>query len=344
MTVNIGLITSDAVILGCDSVASTTSHFLDPFSNNVPWQKDEKGKFTRTKEGKYTLTFDFDDIQPVVTNAWGGITKLFEIHPSPTPMVAVTAGLAKLSERPIASWAAEFCAQHSARTRHLVNVEVIARSFLKFIREKYEKHYETSKLPEPLKEGPEFIVGGYGRDDHFPSLFRLDVHRNTILKHFGPGAGATGVAWNGQADAVERFIRGYDAILQRKISETIRTALGKHNLDTTQYITATINAVLDKLQAQMPDGINISVPELKEISLDWSEFAIDLDYANLPLQEAVNFVAFLVLLQDGKSRFARGVPTVGGRTHIGVITKDKGFRMLNEPDVTHTYTGFADDH
>ncbi len=34
------------------------------------------------------------------------------------------------------------------------------------------------------------------------------------------------------------------------------------------------------------------------------------------------------------------------RTHmnVGVITKDKGFRQLNEPDLSHHYTGFADDH
>ena len=32
MTVNIGLITSEALVLGCDSVASTSKPFLDPMS------------------------------------------------------------------------------------------------------------------------------------------------------------------------------------------------------------------------------------------------------------------------------------------------------------------------
>jgi hypothetical protein len=32
MTVNIGLVTSDDVVLGCDSVASTTDYFLDPIA------------------------------------------------------------------------------------------------------------------------------------------------------------------------------------------------------------------------------------------------------------------------------------------------------------------------
>jgi hypothetical protein len=63
----------------------------------------------------------------------------------------------------------------------------------------------------------------------------------------------------------------------------------------------------------------------------------------LPLQEAITFVAFLVNLQSGKSRFARGVATVGGRTHIGIITKGKDFRLLDEPELKHRHTGFGDD-
>jgi hypothetical protein len=84
-------------------------------------------------------------------------------------------------------------------------------------------------------------------------------------------------------------------------------------------------------------------PELASITLDWDEYPAHVDYANLPLQEAINFVAFLVLLQDGKGRFVRGVATVGGRTHIGIVTKDKGFQLLNEAQLTHKLTGFGDD-
>jgi hypothetical protein len=62
----------------------------------------------------------------------------------------------------------------------------------------------------------------------------------------------------------------------------------------------------------------------------------------MPIQEAINFVAFLVNLQAGKDRFARGVPTVGGRVHVGVVRKE-GFELLNEPKLTHRYTGFGDD-
>jgi hypothetical protein len=338
MTINIGLVTSDAVILGCDSVASTTGHFIEPFGMN--WEADPGGV-----AGAYSIKFTYSDFKPIVTNAWGGVTKLFEIHPPPTPVVAVTAGLAKLNDRPIASVARDFYVPHQRRDKHLVRVEVIARKFLEFMRNEYAQHYHGSNLPDQLKEGPEFLVGGYGRDDDFATIYRLNVQHNTIIEEFGPVGrhGRTGLAWNGQSDAVERFIRGYNYEARLTIDGTIGKRLKEFNTNNTKYVTETINDILSKLGKPMPDGITISVPELPKIDLDWDDFRIDLDYANLPLQEAVNFVAFLVKLQGGRSRFARGVPTVGGRTHIGVITKDKGLRMLNEPELTHRDTGFSDD-
>jgi hypothetical protein len=76
---------------------------------------------------------------------------------------------------------------------------------------------------------------------------------------------------------------------------------------------------------------------------NWESYAVGIDYANLPLQEGINLVGFLVMLQAGKSRFARGIATVGGRIHIGVVTKEGGFRPLGETELSHRLTGFTDD-
>ena len=85
---------------------------------------------------------------------------------------------------------------------------------------------------------------------------------------------------------------------------------------STDLLTLLIPLVLAALSGSMacgnagaPGPITSVVGQLRSI-----------DYANLPHQEAINFVSFLVLLQDGRARFGRGVPTVGGRTHIGIIT------------------------
>src|SRR5438874_814693 len=124
-----GLVTSEALVLGCDSVASTSSYFLDPIS--LPWELDADGKALQDANGKFMLKFGYSDYQSVVTNAWGGVTKMFEIHPSPSPVVAITAGLAKLNDRPMASYANQFLADCSQRNPKLVSIETICRQFLK---------------------------------------------------------------------------------------------------------------------------------------------------------------------------------------------------------------------
>lgn len=344
MTINLGLVISEAVVLGCDSIASTTGYYLDPIA--LDWEVDADGVFTKDGDGKFRLKFDFSDYQSIVTNAWGGVTKMFQIYPDPSPMVAVTAGLAKMKDRPIASWGSEFLRVNSRKNKKkLTDCEEICKTFLTFMRSKYDEHHANSHLPESLREGPEFLIGGFGRDDDFASVFRVLVKENLIVKQLGVGGsvGPTGVAWNGQSDGVERFLRGYDNAVKRSVERRIVRKLKAHATNVQRYVADTLNSVLDRLGATMPDGMEIHLPELEGISLNWDQYPADIDYANLPLQEAINFVAFLVLLQDGKGRFVRGVATVGGRTHIGIVTKDKGFRLLNEAELTHKHTGFGDD-
>ena len=337
MTVNIGLVTSDALVLGCDSVASTTGYLLDPLGMDA-----EQGK-----DGKFTLKFDYADLRPVVTSAWGGVTKMFQIHPDPSPVVAVTSGLAKLQDRTIASHAEEFLRWRSAqgrgmsKPRQLVNVEPICNAFLNFMRRRYQAHYRGSPIPTDLREGPEFLVGGIGRDDAFPSLYRVSIQRNSVAPHFV--GGKTGVAWGGQSGAVERFIRGYDASVRSHIEKTILEALTDHNAKALASTTDLVNNVLDKLDEEWPDGLKVTAPRPGKVNIDWDDFAVEIDYANLPIQEAVNFVATLVMFEASRARFAIGIATVGGRTHIGVVTKAKGFKVLNEPDLVHRFTGLSSD-
>jgi hypothetical protein len=196
MTINVGLLTSDAAVLGSDSVASTTNYYIDPI--RLPWVRTADGKgYLKDSDGKFTLKFDYSDYEAIVTNAWGGVTKLFKIHEEPTPVAVVTAGVAKLSDRPIASLGAEFREICSTHNRKLVNVDAICNSFLKFMRAKYEKHYKGSSLPKQLLEGPEFLAAGFGRDDTFPTLFRIkikEIQLSSILVQQTPELASRGMA------------------------------------------------------------------------------------------------------------------------------------------------------
>jgi hypothetical protein len=330
MTINAMLATSDGLVVGVDSIASTTHYFIDPM--DMEWIKNDEGDFAEDEEGRLTLKFRYEDFQSVVTNAWGGVTKLFEIHPHPSPVVAATAGTAKLRDRPIASIARDFYNSHQRRNKKLVTMQTICGAFQRFMRERYDEHYKNSRLPPNLRDGPTLLLGGYGREDAFPSIYRLKVKENVLSAEFT--GGKSGISWNGQSDAVERFIRGYDSDARSDLRQELRRALSEHSDTLTRHFTGLINEILDKVNAQIPDGIDLSVPKIPTVTVDWNKYKIPIDYANLPIQDAIDFVSFLVMMQAGRSRFAFGVPTVGGRTHIGVVTKDKGFQLLSEPELS----------
>lgn len=337
MTINVALVTSEALVFGCDSIASTTEYFVNPFELN--WPKDAQGKQLVDADGKTLIALDMAKVQPVVTNAWGGVTKMCVIHGGNTPVVAVTAGLARLNGRTIKSLCEEFAVKR--RKRRLIRVGDVAQDFLAFFRNEYDKHYKGSPMPAQFQDGPEFLVGGYGKADPFPSLHRVKVKENKIDDQFSNGK--CGLAWNGQSDAVERLIRGYDGALREHIEAHLDHVLQTYHRNMTGTMTRILDDLLKKLGVGLPAGVDTTLPQQSVANIQWDKCRLTVGYSNLPLQDAVDFVAYLVLLQSGRSKFAYGVATVGGRTHIGVVTKADGFKMLDEPTLKHRHTGFADD-
>jgi hypothetical protein len=275
---------------------------------------------------------------PTVTGAWGGVTKMFELSQSP-PVAAVTAGLAKLNGLNMSSLAAEFAATRQAQqAAHSapVTVEDVATAFLQFMRTRYEQHYANSPLPEQFRDGPEFLIGGFGTADAFPSLYQVNVQENSC--HLDYGGGKCGALWGGQSDAVERLLRGYDDEIRSKVDSHYKGAMRIYRADVAQAIAELLN----RFAVQAGDAADdppIRLPELPKVSA-WGREALQIEYADLPLQDAVDLVAFLVNLQSGRAKFGSGIATVGGRTHIGVITKQR-FVMLEEPQLKHTNTGFT---
>jgi hypothetical protein len=67
VTINIAVLTSDALVLSCDSIASVTKYLVDPFACHSE----------RTEDDSLSVTVTAADIIPQVTNTWDGVTKLF---------------------------------------------------------------------------------------------------------------------------------------------------------------------------------------------------------------------------------------------------------------------------
>jgi hypothetical protein len=133
MTINIAVVTSEGLVLGCDSIASVTQYLLNPFT--MPLRK--------TSDGRLRVTFRPEDLMPQVTDARDGVTKMFALADHLAPAAAVTTGLAKLNERSMRSYAGEFLEGLREQSPPLT-IKEIATRFLAFMREECEKHYRGS--------------------------------------------------------------------------------------------------------------------------------------------------------------------------------------------------------
>ena len=340
MTITVALVTSEAVILGCDSLASVTDNYLNP----LPFiRQDAAGKFEMDEEGKYIARFKYEDLQTVVTDAWGGVTKMFRLCSDENPVAAVTAGLAKLNDRPISALANDFSKQMVVNGAD--SVIAVVEKFVEFMSQHYDTHNKAIGAPEQFRDDVEFLVGGFGKNDDFPSLYRVNLIAQAdkrIKPLYGSGIGfkdKTGAAWAGQADGVHRLVFGYDSPLRLDVEKQVSEHVENMHKAMSDAVLRILANTLAALKTDLPPGVNTELPPKTNVQLNWDQFNLSVDFANLPLQSALDFVAYLVGLQSGKSKYVRGVPSVGGRTHIGVLTKGK-FEMKNEPDLVHTNIGY----
>ena len=246
MTITVALITNEAVILGCDSVASVTQLYLNPIPHLA---QTASGDFEVDADGKYVARFSHGDLQSVVTDAWGGVTKMFRLCDDENPVAAVTAGLAKLNDRPISSLANDF----AKTVGDCSTVISVVEKFVEFMSGHYDAHYKALDAPPEFRDDVEFLIGGFGRGDDFPSLYRVNLINESdkkIQALYGSGVGfkdKSGVAWAGQADGVQRLLFGYDNPLRGVVEEQITKAvdgLHKSMSDTILRILAETLAAL----------------------------------------------------------------------------------------------------
>lgn len=334
MTINIALVTREALILGCDSIASASEHFIDPWRH---LDRDDEGNPQQDANGQLIARFKFDALRSVVTDAWGGATKMFGLSRDNSWVAATTAGLSIVNEQKVSAIAAQFA--RSMAALNATTVDAVAVSFMEFVRQEYEKQYSDPAIPDEWKNEVEFLVGGYGSNDNFPSLYRVSVRDRQVSLMYGPGH--FGIAWAGQADAVARLVHGYDRNLRDRVNAAVRDAMSTLRETYSSTVARIVQDVLEKggVGAEELAGVDTSLPDVPNVQLPFHEFALDIEIANLSLQDAVELVSYLVNLQAGRMKFGRGVATVGGRTHVGIATRDS-FRMLNEPEIIHRHTGF----
>lgn len=159
MTVNIGLVTSEALILGCDSIATASRQVIDPFAGNIAL--DASDKPLKDKDGNLTIPLNPEIFQTVVVDVMPGVAKMFKVYDrNDTFVAATTAGMAALNDRAISAHAADFVSHQASLRNQFANVDAVTAAFAKHINRAYEQHYSASKVDRAYWGDLDFLVGG----------------------------------------------------------------------------------------------------------------------------------------------------------------------------------------
>lgn len=338
MTINIALATYDGIILGCDSLSSIVEHAIFPFRDGSQWAKGESEELLADKEGMPYVSVQ--NAFPIATTVFGGVNKIFCLYADEdTVVAALTAGLATLQGITISEQAKRYKRKNESEAKSFSSVEEVAKDFLAFMRERWEAAYgETPDEQKHFLPTLSFIVAGYGKDEEYGKIFRLDVSADAVHEQFHEGD-HMGICWAGQADQVERLIRGIDRGAELSASRHMAEAISRQRETTLDDISKS----LIKANIQLPEHLELDITEVTMPTPPWDAFQADIDYGNLSNQYAVELVEMLVNTQSGMQRFCRGIPVVGGRTHIGVLKRGEGFQLLNAPQLSHKHTGYGDE-
>ncbi len=129
-------------------------------------------------------------------------------------------------------------------------------------------------------------VAGYSSGQCFPDQFCFQMpHNKSIIRirednpDKSPSFGAN---WFGQADAITRMYKGSDPRAVKALAEAVKTD------------TNTIQQILN-------------------------QFEYPVIFDGMPLQDAIDFVLWLINLVIGRFRFVVGVPTCAGDIDVAVI-------------------------
>lgn len=342
MTINIALATNDSIVLGCDSLSSMISTAIFPFDGSVSFALDAEGLPILDADGHPVVSMNPKNYRDVAVHVFGGVSKMFCLYEDEDTCVgAVTAGLAILGGVTIAEQARRFKRKTKENKTQFDAVHDVARAFADFIGDIWKKEYLQSSPEEQRHFLPtvQFIIAGFGRNDYYGKIFKADIAQEKLQEQF-PDQPYSGICWGGQADYVERLMRGVDATLKTAVSRELARAMKAQRQATIDDISRGLEAA----KVALPDDLHIEITEHQAPTLPWDSSKADVDFGNLSTQYAIDLVELLVNTQSGMQRFARGIPTVGGRTHIGVLKRGEEFVLLNEPKLQHKHTGYADEY
>jgi hypothetical protein len=328
MTTLVALATKDALVMGCDSLGTVTKSLLDPLDLLDRFFNPEDGNLKIDGQGAPILKNFYDIYGKAQEIPFNQMTHVGKLHPlTPLPMGVMSTGIASIGNRTIKSLINEFKEKRGTvrrpKRRKVPNTtEGIANELLAFIADYYVKEYEKWQVKPYL----ELMIGGYSQREPFPEIFRIFLNQPNVVRAF-TADNPFGIVFGGQMQEIQRIVFGTDYLNSLRLEARVEELIEKYR-----------KLLKDLLNTK---GIGEELPgyaEYKdELSLfkDWSLNGFDANWGDFSEQNAVECVDFFVEVMARSQQLSSHLPTVGGEIHIGLITKEKGFKFISKELLVH---------
>jgi hypothetical protein len=332
MTTTISLATRDCIVLGCDSLATNISAFLDPtllldnfFEANGDLKHDAAGNPILQKSAQLGVM-----VRQVPQDQLPNVTKLFQLKPLPIGLTF--SGAAGVGEYSVKNLVDSFLsnAVFVALQKAAPTVQQVADAFYKFTLDIYNTAYAA--LADPFKPTTEVLLSGYSANSLLPEVFRLIISAKSEIKaEVTPGK--YDIVFSGQYDVIQRVVRGVDFQSYLNLIDRSEKILKAYRDELQTFLTA------NKVTTPLPDP-DLANPKLQLFADRFGGVnGLNASHASLSEQAAINFVEFLVDTMIKAQQFSGSIPTVGGDIHIGIITKANGFVWISKEE--YTFRGHA---
>lgn len=232
------------------------------------------------------------------------------------PVGLVTYGLATLGNRTIESFVREFELDHKPADLKKLKMEELCTELHGFFRKRYVELLgkaiaaQGRKLEDvpPEQRALGFFVGGFSPDEPLPEAWEVNVHLDDKATRVNRirEPGNFGSNWGGQFGGVHRFHKGYDQ----------------------QAIDALLNALVAEYKMVDPENAAQLARISAIVTSALAPFEYQVPFAAMPLQEGIDYTAFLLDMMILQHRFVFGAPTCGGNVRIAVVRKHEGFQWV----------------
>jgi len=170
------------------------------------------------------------------------------------------------------------------------------------------------------------MIGGYDQEKHVPNIYRMFVHENKLEPIF-EGDEPFGIAFGGEMKEIQRIVFGVDGENQLRLTNRVNDLLDMYRNLLSDYLR----------EKGIPEIILPESSTFGELSLfkDWVFTRFDANWGDFSNQNAIECISWFVGIMIKSHEFRSHLPTVGGKIHIGLITKDKGFSFISNEGYIH---------